>query len=73
MQIWNCGISVNDAEDEIDICNLVIFLCFLKSMRELVIFFQPAQEVVDPPVHNSRINDAIIFMRVLSYPSHLVN
>ena len=33
---------------------------------------QPAI-VVDPPVHNSRINDAIIFMRVLSYPAHLVN
>ena len=71
MELWHH--NVNDAEDEIDICNLFIFLCFLKSMRELVIFFQPAREVVDPPVHNSLINDAIIFMRVLSYPPHLVN
>ena len=63
-------------------CDLVIsydfvFQFFEIDMRDLVIVYdeasQPAQVVADPPVHNSRINDAIIFMRVLSYPPHLLN
>ena len=42
MQIWNCGISGNEAEDEIDMRDLVIVYDFFSleiDMCNLVIFY----------------------------------